>query len=241
MTCDELVNLLESKGADGGFLESIRSDCMTGAEVKDMLVDAGTAHEAVQHYQVITGMDTTKIVGLSCRISAETTDGQAFGEEPRLPRYGPRLDRNNHAESNGCEENVLESCSMDSERFMSRTRAGTYSRQSLGEEPRPMLTVQGSRMFPRSHADEREEDEPEGRSKYSDEYIIKCFGAHRGPKLDLSEEQCDRYGDWLAVKNAAVDWLMGHGTELFCSSRVGHHEPESSRSRNDRCGTQQEG
>ena len=64
------------------------------------------------------------------------------------------------------------------------------------------------------HADEREEDEPEGRSEYSDEYIIKCFGAHRGPKLDLSEEQCDRYGDWLAVKNAAVDWLMGHGTEL---------------------------
>ena len=103
---------------------------------------------------------------------------------------------------------------MDSEGFRSRTRAGTYSRPSLGEEPRPMLTVQGSRMFPRSHADEREEDEPEGRSEYSDEYIIKCFGAHRGPKLDLSEEQCDRYGDWLAVKNAAVDWLMGHGTEL---------------------------
>ena len=36
----------------------------------------------------------------------------------------------------------------------------------------------------------------------------------RGPKLDLSEEQCDRYGDWLAVKNTAIDWLMGHGTEL---------------------------
>ena len=77
-----------------------------------------------------------------------------------------------------------------------------------------MLTVQGTRMFPSSHADEREEDELEGRSEYSDEYIIKCFGAHRGPKLDLSEEQCDRYGDWLAVKNAAIDWLMGHGTEL---------------------------
>jgi hypothetical protein len=103
---------------------------------------------------------------------------------------------------------------MDSEEFWSRTRPGTHSRPNLGEEPRPMLTVRGTRMFPRSHADEREEDEPEGRSEYSDEYIIKCFGAHRGPKLDLSEEQCDRYGDWLAVKNAAVDWLMGHGKEL---------------------------
>ena len=48
------------------------------------------------------------------------------------------------------------------------------------------MTVQGTRMFPRSHADEREEDEPEGCSEYSDEYIIKCFGAHQGPKLDLS-------------------------------------------------------
>ena len=77
-----------------------------------------------------------------------------------------------------------------------------------------MLTVQGTRMFPSSHADEREEDELEGRSEYSDEYILRSFGAHRGPKLDLSGEQCDRYGDWLAVKNAATDWLMGHATEL---------------------------
>ena len=53
-----------------------------------------------------------------------------------------------------------------------------------------------------------------GRSEYSYEYIIKCFGAHRGPKLDLSEAQCDRYGDWMAVKNVAIDWLMGHGKEL---------------------------
>ena len=49
------------------------------------------------------------------------------------------------------------------------------------------------------------EDEPEGRSGYSDEYILRSFGAHRGGKLDLSEEQCNRYGDWLAVKNAATD------------------------------------
>ena len=43
MTCDELVNLLENYGADGGFLESVLSGGMTGAEFKDMLVDAGTA------------------------------------------------------------------------------------------------------------------------------------------------------------------------------------------------------
>ena len=77
------------------------------------------------------------------------------------------------------------------------------------------MTVQGTRMSQSRHADEREEDEPEGRSEYSDEYIIKRFGAHRGgAKLDLSEEQYDRYGDWMAVKNAAIDWLMGHATEL---------------------------
>ena len=52
---------------------------------------------------------------------------------------------------------------MDSEEFRSRARAGTYSRPSLGEEPRPMLTVRGTRMAPSSHADEREEDELEGR------------------------------------------------------------------------------
>ena len=63
-----------------------------------------------------------------------------------------------------------------------------------------------------SHADEREEDEPEDRSEYSDEYILRSFGAHRGPKLDLSEERCDRYGDWLAIKNAATDWLKDHPT-----------------------------
>ena len=101
---------------------------------------------------------------------------------------------------------------MDSKEFRSRTSAGTYNRPSLGEEPRPMLTVQGTRMFQSRHVDEREEDEPEGRSEYSDEYILRSFGAHRGPKLDLSEERCDRYGDWLAVKNAATDWLKDHPT-----------------------------
>ena len=51
MTCDELVNLLESNGADGGFLESVLSGGMTGAEFKVMLESAGTAQEAVQHFQ----------------------------------------------------------------------------------------------------------------------------------------------------------------------------------------------
>ena len=82
----------------------------------------------------------------------------------------------------------------------------------LGEEPRPVLKE--TRMFPSGHADEREEDEPEGRSEDSEGFILKVFGAHRGPKLDLSEEQCNKYGEWLAVKNAAADWLMGHATEL---------------------------
>ena len=58
MTCDELVNLLESNGADGGFLESVLSGGMTGAEFKEMLESAGTAQEAVQHFSGITGMDS---------------------------------------------------------------------------------------------------------------------------------------------------------------------------------------
>ena len=85
MTCDELVNLLESNGADSGFLESLLSGGMTGTEFKSMMESAGTAQEAVQHYQSITGIDPFKITGLWCRTRAETTDGQAFGEEPRLP------------------------------------------------------------------------------------------------------------------------------------------------------------
>ena len=106
-------------------------------------------------------MEPAKILGPWCRIRTETTDGQDSGEEPRLPRHGPRPDRNNHAESNG-----------------------------------------------------REEDEPEGRFEDSEEYILKSFGAHRGPKLELTQEQCDDYGAWVAVKNAARDWLNAHATEL---------------------------
>ena len=55
MTCDELVNLVESKGIDGGFLESVLSDGMTGAEFKLMMESAGTAQDAVQHFQSIIG------------------------------------------------------------------------------------------------------------------------------------------------------------------------------------------
>ena len=56
MTCDELVNLLEKYGADGGFLESVLSGGVTGAEFKDMLVDVGSAQEAVQQLADGTGM-----------------------------------------------------------------------------------------------------------------------------------------------------------------------------------------
>ena len=101
------------------------------------------------------------MMALWSRTRTEATDGQASGEEPRLPRHGPRSDRYNHAESNG-----------------------------------------------------REEDDLEGRSEDSEEYILKRFGAHRGPKLELTQEQCDDYGAWVAVKNAARDWLIGHATEL---------------------------
>ena len=163
MTCDELVNLLESNEADGGFLESVLSGGVTGAEFERMWASAGTAHvqEADQQFSGITGIDSFKIMTLWSRTRAEPTDRQASGEEPSLPRHGPRPDRNNHAESNG-----------------------------------------------------REEDEQEGRSEGSEEYILKSFGAHRGPKLELTQERCDDYKAWVAVKNAARDWLMGHATEL---------------------------
>ena len=75
---------------------------------------------------------------------------------------GTRMFQSRHADKR--EEDEQEGRSMDSEESRSRTRAGTYSRPSLGEEPRPMLTVRGTRMAPSSHADEREEDEQEGRS-----------------------------------------------------------------------------
>ena len=43
MSCDELVNLFEDNGADGGSLESVLSGGATGAEFKLMLVSAGAA------------------------------------------------------------------------------------------------------------------------------------------------------------------------------------------------------
>jgi hypothetical protein len=49
MTCDELVNLFENNGADGGFPEIVLSGGMTGAEFKDMLVDAGQ-HRRLSRY-----------------------------------------------------------------------------------------------------------------------------------------------------------------------------------------------
>ena len=77
---------------------------------------------------------------LWCRTRAETTSRQASSEEPRLPHIGPRAtDLDDYAVER--EENVPESRSMDSEEFRCRTRAETYSRPSLGEEPRLMLMV----------------------------------------------------------------------------------------------------
>ena len=119
MTCDELVNLLKSNGAGGGFLESLLSSGMTGAELKLMMESAGTAQEAVTHYQSITSMDPFKIMGLWCRTRAETTDGQTFGKEPRLPRHGPGLDRNNHAEGD---------VKGTSQRAVLKTQKSTFSR-----------------------------------------------------------------------------------------------------------------
>ena len=118
MTCDELVNLLENNGADGGVLESVLSGGMTGAEFKDMLVDAGSAQEAVQQLADGTGMAPLQIRALRSRARTEPTDGQASGEEPRLPRHGPRPDRNNHDESNGREEDEPEGRSEDSEEYI---------------------------------------------------------------------------------------------------------------------------
>ena len=60
MSCDELVSLLEISGADGEFLESILSFDMIGVEFKLVLESAGTAQEAVQHFQSITGLEPFK-------------------------------------------------------------------------------------------------------------------------------------------------------------------------------------
>ena len=98
MSCDELVRLLESNGADDSILESVLSDGMTGVEFKLMLESAGTAQEAVQHFKSITDIEPFKMMALWCRTRAEATSGQAFGGEPRLPRIGPRAtDLDDHA------------------------------------------------------------------------------------------------------------------------------------------------
>ena len=71
MSCDELVNLFEDNGADGGFLESVLSCGMTGVEFKEMLLSAGSAQEAVQHFQSITGIEPFKMMALWCRTRAK--------------------------------------------------------------------------------------------------------------------------------------------------------------------------
>ena len=139
-------------------LDSVLIGGVTGAEFERMLASAGTAQEAVQQFNGITGIDSFKTMTLWSRTRAETTDGQASGEEPGLPRHGPRPERNNHAESN-----------------------------------------------------RREEDEPEGRSEDSEEYILKSVGAHQGPKLELTQDQCGNYGELVAVKNAARDLRQQSG------------------------------
>ena len=70
MTCDELVNLFEDNGADVGFLESVLSGGVTGAEFKMMLESVGTAQEAVQLFASITGMEPFKIMALWSRTRA---------------------------------------------------------------------------------------------------------------------------------------------------------------------------
>ena len=139
MTCDELARLLESNGADDSTLETVLSGGMTGVEFKDMLASAGTAQEAIQFFASITGIEPFKMMALWSRTWTEATSGQAAGEKPRVPpTIGPRAtDLDDHAVER--EENMLEIHSMDSEEFRSRTRAGTYSRPSLAEEPRLML------------------------------------------------------------------------------------------------------
>ena len=84
MTCDELVDLLESNGANRGFLESVPSCGTTEAEFKEILVSAGTAQEAVQLFASVTDMEPFKMMALWSRTRAEATRGQAAGEKPRL-------------------------------------------------------------------------------------------------------------------------------------------------------------
>ena len=75
MTCDELVRLLESNGADDSTLETVLSGGMTGVEFKDMLASAGTAQEAIQFFASITGIEPFKMMALWSRTRAEATSG----------------------------------------------------------------------------------------------------------------------------------------------------------------------
>ena len=114
MTCDEFANLLESNGADRGFLESVLSCGTTGAEFKEILVSAGTAQEVVQLFASVTDMEPFEMMALWPRTRAEATSGQAAGEKPRLPHIEPRAtDLDDHAVER--EEDAPEDRSMDSE------------------------------------------------------------------------------------------------------------------------------
>ena len=83
MSCEELVNLLEDNGADGGFLEGVLSGGVTGAEFKEMLGSAGTAQGAVKQFSSLIGMEPFKVMALwsRIRIRTQTTSGQTPGEE----------------------------------------------------------------------------------------------------------------------------------------------------------------
>ena len=76
----ELANLLECNGADRGFLESGLSCGTTCAESKEILVNAGTAQEAVQLFASVTDMEPFKMMALWSRARAEATSGQAPDE-----------------------------------------------------------------------------------------------------------------------------------------------------------------
>ena len=130
MNSDELVNLLESHGADGGFLESVLSGGVTGAEFKEMLGSVGSAPEAVQHFSGFTGMESFNVMVLWSRIRTETNSGQTLGTKPRLTQEGPRATApTDHAVNR--EEDELEGRSMDSEESRPRTRAGTCGSAGL--------------------------------------------------------------------------------------------------------------
>ena len=81
-----------------------------------------------------------------------------------------------------------------------------------------MLTVQGTRTFQSHHADEREEDELESRSEYSDEYILRSFHLELtgGPNsISRKSSVTATVIGWLSrMQQSATDWLIGHATEL---------------------------